>query len=553
MKNDFIIRHYRDESILMLFSYLETLPENSRFIIRLMYASTKSLIQLKHHGIKHNEIISLLRFGMPQLEDPQEVMFTQQVGSPYGSFTVFPGNFMFYQDNLTRLLNIAGVCGISKKYLSLVYFFLHLSQLVADRTSSKRYDGGMPENQEFFIPDKERIAKEINSVFIHKTLMDDICKQYEIPCEVFIKLICTASRKELREDLQYQGYSDRVTLSPFLKYQSGYIILHPSALLHCAYYFCKGLLINELGKDRLYKIMTESIINEVGCILKSDSGSAVIGRGKIQNTADYLLYSIDAIHAISIIPIVAERKINIIKTTKVIEQYVSEQYKGRSVILHLVVYTQIEDDPFGLVLPHNGNAVALSLDDFAVVMNHPKMTLKNLYYYKEDKKDFMYPPMSQEMDLLSYYIDANFTFYTENKPDFILAEIGTALRLRIDYYTKSDIRYIYYPFLNKTVPMHHFADIPKGIPLYVPLYAPQSINILMVDLSTAHLFFIPDDSVKNAKLFYEVCHSIALWLYAAYYKRHVNILNNDICLIINFDKDIIKETTKNGFILLVLH
>ena len=49
MKTNYYIRQMRDERVLMLFSYLQTLPENSAFSERLMACSLQAIIDLKHH------------------------------------------------------------------------------------------------------------------------------------------------------------------------------------------------------------------------------------------------------------------------------------------------------------------------------------------------------------------------------------------------------------------------------------------------------------------------------------------------------------------------
>ena len=157
------IKHFRGEKVLQLFSYLETLSENSSFIYRLMKCSTDAIIQLKHKRFNWELLIGSLKNGV-QFEDPQGSMFVEQIGSPVGSFSIFSGVWMFYQHNLTRLLNIAGNYGLSKKTLSSVYFALEVSQIIAERSRLKRYEGGHPEAEELYIPSIETINKEIDRV-----------------------------------------------------------------------------------------------------------------------------------------------------------------------------------------------------------------------------------------------------------------------------------------------------------------------------------------------------------------------------------------------------
>lgn len=77
MKENCYIRHIRDERVLMLFSYLQVLPENSRFSDRLMACTTQAIIDLKHrHGLKWSILDDILENGS-SFEDPQEQLFTR--------------------------------------------------------------------------------------------------------------------------------------------------------------------------------------------------------------------------------------------------------------------------------------------------------------------------------------------------------------------------------------------------------------------------------------------------------------------------------------------
>lgn len=532
MKNENIIRKYRGERIIMLLSYLETLPENSSFISRLMYASTEALIQLKHRRLNIESILSILKNGIVQLEDPQEVMFTQQVGSPYGSYTVFPGVFMFYQDNLTRLLNIAGLCQIDKKKLSVVYFLLSVSDMLARKSRCKRYDVGEPERQEVFIPNEDVINKAISSVYIQNSEMQELCKQYDISEGDFGTLVCKASRKELRRDIEDLRYSDRVTLSPFLNCVDGYILLHPCGLLHSAYYLCKSILKDLIGFDNLKELMQISITNEIGCIINKKNGLLSLRKVNEEGN-DALLCLIDSIHVIAIIPVVAEKTYQWKNIREAVDNYISHHTRNAKVILQIVVYTQIEDNQFGLELSGN-DIIALSIDDFAAVLSRTEVSLKDLYYYMEDKRVYTIPPMSQEADLLAYYISNKCSFYQEHKPDWIIAEIGTALSMRKNYYESQDIRYVYCAYIGHFIPVHHFGDVPKNLPVYAPLYAPENFRLMMVELGQFHLFMIPDVTIKNGKLCSEIFLSFALWLYGVQVRKNLKVLKDDMALRIGF-------------------
>ena len=183
MKANYYIRQLRDERVLMLFSYLQTLPKNSSFSERLMACSLQAIIDLKHHHkLNWKALDSIIENGT-QIEDPQEQMFTHLVGSPLGSFIVFPGPFQFYQYQLTRFLNLSRLLRIDNKQLNVVYFLLSLSQSIAQKTNAKRYSVGVPEQECVFIPDRTEIEAKLNCLCFSRRELEDLAKKYDLSCE----------------------------------------------------------------------------------------------------------------------------------------------------------------------------------------------------------------------------------------------------------------------------------------------------------------------------------------------------------------------------------
>lgn len=304
MKANYYIRNMRDERVLMLFSYLQTLPENSAFSERLMACSLQAIIDLKHHHKLNWKALDLILENGTRMEDPQEQMFTHLVGSPVDSYIVFPGPFQFYQYQLTRLLNLSELLKIDKKQLNIVYFLLSLSQSIAQKTNSKRYSAGMPEQEYVFIPDCNELETNLNCICLSKRDLEGLLKKYDLSRGDIEELTFKVKRKDLRNEQARKGYSDAITLTPFYKYGGGYILLSPSALLHSAYQKCKQVLIEECGLDNLTEGFSKLLFDETACLLRKVP-EPFLGKIDIEDTS-FLLYREDNENIFCVFPYLAE-------------------------------------------------------------------------------------------------------------------------------------------------------------------------------------------------------------------------------------------------------
>lgn len=494
MKANCYILQLRDERVLMLFSYLQTLPKNSSFSERLMACSLQAIIDLKHHHkLNWKALDSIIENGT-QIEDPQEQMFTHLVGSPLGSFIVFPGPFQFYQYQLTRFLNLSRLLRIDNKQLNIVYFLLSLSQTIAQKTNAKRYSVGVPEQESVFIPDRTEIETKLNCLCFSRGELEDLAKKYDLSYEDIEELTFKVKRKSLRVEQAGKGYSDAITLTPFYKYSGGYILLSPSALLHSAYQKCKQVLIEVCGFGNLIEGFSKSLFEEIACLLKN---VPELFLGKIDlDGISFLLYREDNENIYCVFPYLAEKQYDIKRCQLLIDSYVREYIQSTGISMFLIIYSQIEDDNLALYAPQN--TLAFSIDDFSVILNQPDVNLNTLYYYLQDKQTVNASPFTQEIDLLAYYIQRRQTFYQEEMPTLMMVEIGMARKIRERFYTESDIRYVESSLFNRVIPVRHIHDIPSDIPAYAPLYAPSGIMFFMIELGNYRLT-IKYDNTKTMK------------------------------------------------------
>lgn len=526
MNKNCYIRQIRGEKALLLFSYLQTLPENSRFSSRLMSCTEKVILDLRHRKpLDWNVLQDKLENGI-LMEDPQEHLFSHLVHTEEGSFTVFPGPFMFYQYNLSRLLEIARLSQIPKNELGIVYVLLQFSQIIAERCNVERYSIGNPNRENVYIPDRKNLYANIDKLNISKKQIEEICEKYSVDCKAFEQLVFKAKRKDIRKSLKYEGYSDAITLTPFFKYDNGYILLSPSALLHSAYNICKEVLKDKLG-EALFGIFSKILINETACVLRKIP-EPFLGEFCVDGI-NCLLYAEDDTKAFCVVPYVAEKRCSLSQFYEKVNSFVRNQFnKYNGISMFVVVYSQIDDSPFPLMVPNN--VFALSIDDFKAVMSQTEAKLLTLYYYLQDKMQINVSPTTQEIDLFALYSQKEYNFYFEDKIGELYVEIGTALPLRRKFYLDSDEHYVYSPRFEKMISVVHAHDITAGIPIYEPLYPPKDYMFLMLEQENQTLCVQYE---AKSQLCYEIVHSLFLWLYAASKVKYISVLNDSLYIKFN--------------------
>lgn len=526
MNKNCYIRQIRGEKALLLFSYLQTLPENSGFSSRLMSCTEKVILDLRHRKpLDWNVLQDKLENGI-LMEDPQEHLFSHLVHTEEGSFTVFPGPFMFYQYNLSRLLEIARLSQIPKNELGIVYVLLQFSQIIAERCNVERYSIGNPNRENVYIPDRKNLYANIDKLNFSKNQIEEICEKYSVDCKAFEQLVFKAKRKDIRKSLKYEGYSDAITLTPFFKYDNGYILLSPSALLHSSYNICKEVLKDKFGES-LVGIFSKILFNETACVLRKIP-ELLLGEFCVDGM-NCLLYGEDDNKAFCVVPYVAEKRCSLSQFYEKVNSFVRNQFnKYNGISMFVVVYSQIDDSPFPLMVPNN--VFALSIDDFKAVMSQTEAKLLTLYYYLQDKMQINVSPTTQEIDLFALYSQKEYNFYFEDKIGELYVEIGTALSLRGKCYVDRDEHYVYSPFLERRVPVVHAHDISTGIPIYEPLYPPENYMFLMLELEE-NAFYVQYEAKKQ--LCYEVVHSVLLWLYAAFKVKHIAVLKDTVYVKLN--------------------
>ena len=521
-----LLKQYDGEEILILLSYLQTMPDNSSFLYRIMDCQAQALLQLKQDGIIWHDLIETLEICNP-MENPQENMFVQQINTPEGSFSVFPGIYIFYQWNLYRLFLVARIEGIDSEQLSKVYFLLQISQIIADRSKLWRYEIGNYEGADVLIPQKKMAEKESKRTCFLKSEIDILLNKYGLNKSDFDRFVFSASREELENELEMTGFNDLIDLQPFYRLlDESYLVLRPSALLHLAYKTLVKIIDDKIGHDSLIDSFYKCIAGEVANVILH-YGYNIIGHGSVSEIP-YFLVRFDRNKVAIVMVAIGDSYPNTIEAEMVIMSAMAE--KGmEDEVLPIVVYSSIDELWHSMHLPQN--SLRFTIDEFVFVLSQQDMSFVLLYYYCKDKIKYRIriDATTQETDGLMYYLNNKQTFYLRQRPTSFSIFACSAFPSMSHYYLTKDIRNVFIPYLNIVAPVWHYGNVPSGLPVYEPYLASEKIRFLMVDLEPYHAFFRPSYRLESLYgLFLEIGHSIALWLYVIEIKTKLGLLSNDI-------------------------
>lgn len=511
-----LLYSFHGDDVLKYLSLLSTIDNNSRFCYRINYAQIKAYTMWRHGKFDFDIIDEVLKNGIPQLEDPQEVLFIETVNTPYGSYRVFPTYFLTHKYRLSQLLCIAEHYNVNKKELSIIYALLELSDIIAERCGYARYVVGDTNRDKIYFPKhKEFYTNKNRTTFTQKELAEVLANYNLIIDDINYLLLNIRRNEEIKKEINSKGYSDLFELHPILKLNDGsYIVLFPSTLLRASYLLCYIFLTKKLGETVLLNYVEEYVINEVGSII-SNSFAKFIDRNVFANIP-FLWFKFDDDKIANIPIVIVDKKYDISIALEKSNKELREKYPNNT-IFDLIVFHQIKEDEEMLTLDET--IIHFNVEALNIILTRDRMNLLNLYYYALDKKRYSFLPINDDIDIFAYYYSKGLSFYMDNMPDFLFAEIGTALSLREEYFTVSDEHMVYFVLNNKNIRIKHYADTPKQVPIYTP-YSNNN-NMFMLQLEKNELWIHFDVEEQHLHVFKEIVISILCWMYAIKYNKKI--------------------------------
>lgn len=523
MKCKFYHKLKRDEMLKYL-SYLSVLQENSRFCCRLEMALVEAYLMRRRRKYDWSHIDRILE-GDNSKEDPQERLFVETVNTPTGSYKVFSAFYLTHKYLLSQLLFLAHKEKVDRSKLAIVYVILEISNEIADRFNYARNVCGKYDAESVYTSNYKEYGKCGAYNCFSKTEVSSILARYQVEEELLQPLLLCLKRKEYEKELSELGHSDTFELHPFLELDNGeYLVILPANLLRLAYRLCYGILVKELGENKLLSLIEKEVIQETIFLLQGGHGSFI--EQKNFHDTSFLWFQFDEDKVANVAVVLVDKKANLEQAVKDSETTIKQELPSKNIFTFLVTQVMTEESLF---MTFSYDVACFSLEELNIVMGQDRMSLLNLYYYDQDRRNLRFVPTVQEIDRFAYYSSNHNTFYRDEMPDITLVEIGYALSMREKYLYSQDEHIVQYAAHSSYVKVKHYADIPKQMPIYARYtgYIMEK-GLLMLELQNCNLWIQIECEEEHRILGKEVAVALMNWLFAIEQKLQVDSISQDL-------------------------
>lgn len=508
----------RGDNVLKYISVISTLEQNSSFCYRIALAQMKAYAMWKKNKYNWNEIDSIFKKGMPQWEDPQEVLFVETVNAPIGSYKVFSSFLLTHKFNLSQLLFLARQIGFPQEKLSIVYALLSISDMIAQRLGYSRYVIGAHDQNEVYHLNYKDFNTVKNYTTFSKKELNEILENYNLTIKDFAPLMLNIEAKVIKSEHNRIGHSDTFELHPILKLKDGSsLVTFPSALLRTAYACCCEIMQDELGESTFNDLVETEMVQETGAVIQRSFAHYVDQR--IFGQIPFLWFEFDRDKIANVAIILIDKMPNLEIAVKESETEIKKQHPEKKVFTLFVTQQMADQDMF---LGFSKPVTHFNVEELKIVMGQKDMNMLNLYYYDEDKKQIPFFEGNQEIDLFSLYQDNGSTFYRDEMPNMLWTEIGYALKIRAEYLCTNDEHVVDYIPQKTKVLIRHFADIPKQVPIYAPYMTVKNLYILQL---LDHELWVHLNTENEYRTYCrEFTIAVFNWIYAAQHVKGISPL-----------------------------
>ena len=508
--------------MLKFLSLLSVNENNSLFTIRIFYAQMAAYGMWRRGKYDWGKIENVLTNGIPTLEDPQERLFVETVNTPMGSFRVFSSIFLTHKHLLIQLLYLADKVKLPVTKLGLVYALLEISDIIADRFSYGRNVLGNQNAEEVTYGTYASFNSSREYTTFSEPKLSEVLRKYGLKEDNILPLQLDVRGKEIKKDCMYNGNSDIFEFHPFIRLKSGGVLVSiPSFLLRTAYVLCFQILKNELGEKRFLELIEEVMIQEVEMVLQ-ESQAAFLQKIVCEDVP-FLLFRFDNTKIANVAICLADKHANVEKAIAASSAQINKLFPN-STIFTLLVEQQLNERAGMLTI--SKPVTHFTIEELKIVLSQDRMNLINLFYYDQDKASLNFPPTCQEIDKFAYYYDKGCTFYQEQKPTFLVVEIGYALSMREKYLVRKDEHVVKYEPSQSNVLVRHFADIPNRVPIYAPYMNVK--HIYMLQLKDFELWIHIGNSKSFLTFLREFIISCFNWFYASELKKGITPINRNV-------------------------
>ena len=512
----------KGDKMLKYLSYLSVQQGNSSFCYRLEMAMIEAYLMWKRRKYDWLHIDRVLEYGNPQFEDPQERLFVETVNTPIGSYKVFSAFYLTHKYLLSQLLFLAHKENFDQSKLALVYAILDFSNVIADRYHYGLNVCGNSNAESVYTSNYKEYEKCESYNSFSKAEVNSILAKYQVEERFLQPLMLYLKRNEYEKELSQLGHSDTFELHPFLKLDNGeYLILFPANLLRLAYRLCYGILVREMGDKKLFSLIEQEMIQEVGAILVN--GLGLFLEQRTYQETPFLWFRFDEDKVANVAIILADKKTNLEQAVKDSEAALNVAFPKKNIVTFFVTQQMAED---GLFMVFSRDVTHFSVEELRIVMGQDRMNLLNLYYYDQDRRTIRFPPTTPEIDKFAYYSSNHYTFYRDEMPDIMFVEIGSALSMREKFLCGLDEHMVKYAPQGCHVMVKHYADIPKQVPIFAPYMMVK--GLLMLQLKKHELWIHLSCKDELCIFGREAAVALMNWIFAIKKKLDIVSINQNL-------------------------
>lgn len=525
---------YDQEIVIQYLGSLHLCEFNSPFASRQSRLIIQALINCDGTEKINDSFGNLIKENYRQefTEDPQEYLYVDCVHSTKRTYRVFPGLFANFHNNLTRLFELSDKLSVKSDDQKLVNFLLELSDIIAGRMGYVRYTLGNPQAEEIVYLDIEKSRKISQNLIFSREEISQIAYRNGLSYnDICVLLYVHCKQKLIDFELKRQGYSP-VETNPLYKLNNGSIfVIQPSALLSAAHRIMINSLKKLLPNSFSVEYHKELTIDLTHCT--SETKESNKGYGDIDD-GTFLLFRVDKDKLLVVIIVSDIILSNMNSCVLPIKSFFSQQF-AKDKIHYIFTHNSLE---LGVYYEVKSDYILVDFDDLKVMLSLKDLSLRDIWYYCEDRANLNVKLIGQEIDLFASYLQNKHTFYTEVTYTTIISEIGNALGLRYNVRRNRDVHYLV--FKGKSYLMEHYFGFPITVPLYL-LCGSHSQYEQFGELRNSSIRFCIDRENPYSTLCCEISKSILIWLYAIEYRFNKAIIFGDIQIVIDLSDD--KETT----------
>jgi len=530
------VKQFDRNSLLRYLAYLQVCPENSCHLQTLQDIQNKAI---------NNEPVFDDESLWANLDDFQEGLFVENfICYSACQFRAFVSDATDKPWQLCALIDASvKYKKLTRKELHSVFFFLCLSDKIAERQGRKYYELGNRSN-----------TTDICLLDVNEKVMNSLAFTDD---ELDLVGHHRISELSFLEEY-YEEEGCDVGLKPLMKTESGLFVLSPNALMNCAWRELLKALMIRMKDDEIstmfHALISEEIHNHLAERWRTNLSLREHGRNEY--SAVYMIFH----HRYLVVTVVAKKPesidIDSIKPQEDLDivdvsphlKLMDEKLKAfddEAEIAHIVIPVTMQNELAVVSSDAKNPVMMIQWQPLKTLLEKDDDNAMWLYYYALDRKQtkVLIAPNAKEEDVVALYLKLKHSFYISDKStgrQMAVLEQGYALPLLYDIKKRENRHTVTDVPFNYVVTKEQ--DTPEGLPFYESRGSNFDMMIGEFMISNV-LIKLPQNTREAFPELHAVGRSLILWYYALEHYSGRPVLMRNVKLTVKRD-----ESIKEGFL-----